>query len=287
LQGISRLAAVEIGLEPSIDEFKTCHKLPTRILTPPRKSRASMEKRYLSAAANGTDVRATSVGDWMPLRVRDALVELLQDHTYAVDLSQDVWVFATGIERLRRFGISDNDIRWMLGKGWLKQGYQINTSNDNGPNLQHSRTLDKRSCFVLTESGVSIAEESTGFIFRNDRDTIPRIDADVNGASAIACRQEQEIEPSWDAERQRLYVGGVLVKEFKMPSPNQSTVLMAFEEEHWPFRIDDPLPCSHDLNPKERLRYTIKSLNKHQKVKAIRFGGDGSGEGIIWESLLV
>ena len=244
-----------------------------------------MNRRYLNAAAKGTDVRVASVCEWIPFRVRDALVELLQDHAYAIDLSQDVWVFATGIERLRRFGISDNDIRWMLGKGWLKHGYQINTSNDNGRNLQHAEFLDERSCFVLTESGVSIAEKSTGFIFRNDRDTIPNLNVDVNGASATACRQE--IEPSWDAERQRLYVGGVLVKEFKVPSPNQSTILMAFDEEHWPCRIDDPLPCSSDVNPKERLRYTIKSLNKHQKVKAIRFHGDGSGEGIIWETLLV
>jgi hypothetical protein len=33
-----------------------------------------------------------------------------------------------------------------------------------------------------------------------------------------------------------------VVKEFKLPAPNQETILTAFQEEGWPPRIDDPLP---------------------------------------------
>jgi hypothetical protein len=63
----------------------------------------------------------------------------------------------------------------------------------------------------------------------------------------------------------------------------QEAILMAFEEEQWPPRIDDPLPGHPDLLPKRRLHDTIKSLNRNQKNSLIRFMGDGTGEGIRWE----
>lgn len=48
-------------------------------------------------------------------------------------------------------------------------------------------------------------------------------------------------------------------------------------------RIDDPLPPVFDIEPKRRLHDTIKSLNRHQKNRLIRFKGDGTGQGIRWE----
>jgi hypothetical protein len=58
---------------------------------------------------------------------------------------------------------------------------------------------------------------------------------------------------------------------------------MAFEEEDWPVRIDDPLPPSPDIDPKTRLSSTIKSLNKNLKNRLVHFMGDGTGEGVMWE----
>jgi hypothetical protein len=63
----------------------------------------------------------------------------------------------------------------------------------------------------------------------------------------------------------------------------QEAILMAFEEEKWPPRIDDPLPGNADLLPKRRLHDTIKSLNRNQKNCLVRFMGDGTGEGVRWE----
>jgi hypothetical protein len=62
-------------------------------------------------------------------------------------------------------------------------------------------------------------------------------------------------------------------------------VLNAFEEEGWPARIDDPLPPHSDQDPKRRLNDTIKCLNRKQVRELLRFHGDGSGEGILWEVL--
>ena len=66
----------------------------------------------------------------------------------------------------------------------------------------------------------------------------------------------------------------------------QVSVLVVFEEECGPLRIFDPLPPQPDLEPKERLRNTIKSLNRKQKTRLIRFMGDGTGEAILWELLV-
>ncbi len=78
-------------------------------------------------------------------------------------------------------------------------------------------------------------------------------------------------------------MNGVLVKRFKGKSHNQELILTAFEEEHWPARIDDPLPPLPDIDPKIRLNNAISRLNQHQKDFHIHFKGDGSGTGIRWE----
>ena len=89
--------------------------------------------------------------------------------------------------------------------------------------------------------------------------------------------------PHWDSSRHELRLGGRLVKQFKQPSPNQETILMAFEEERWPARIDDPLPPVAEQCPKRRLHDAIKCLNRNHKSPLVRFRGDGTGEGIVWE----
>lgn len=60
-------------------------------------------------------------------------------------------------------------------------------------------------------------------------------------------------------------------------------LLTAFEEMEWQTCIDDPLPPSQNQDSKLRLHETIKSLNKRQLVRAIRFRGDGTGTGVRWE----
>jgi hypothetical protein len=89
--------------------------------------------------------------------------------------------------------------------------------------------------------------------------------------------------PTWDRDRQELRWGDKIVKQFKVPSPNQETILAAFAEEQWPPRIDDPLTPQLEQDPKRRLHDTINTLNRNQKNPLIRFFGDGSGQGVRWE----
>jgi hypothetical protein len=93
--------------------------------------------------------------------------------------------------------------------------------------------------------------------------------------------------PCWDAENRRLWLGTCLVKEFRQPAPNQTTLLDVFQEEGWAGgRIDDPLPRAKDEGEKDakrRLHETVKNLNRGLKPGTIRFRGDGTGQGIAWE----
>lgn len=79
-------------------------------------------------------------------------------------------------------------------------------------------------------------------------------------------------------------VGGSLIKQFIWPAENQELILAAFEEQGWPTRIDDPLPLRDGVCPKRRLHDTIKCLNRKRIVAHIRFAGDGTGQGVRWES---
>ncbi len=93
--------------------------------------------------------------------------------------------------------------------------------------------------------------------------------------------------PFWDASNRRLWLGELLVKEFRRPATNQITVLWVFQEEGWTgSHIDDPLPrddLDTDADAKRRLHDTIRNLNRGMLAGTIRFHGDGTGEGVIWE----
>lgn len=87
----------------------------------------------------------------------------------------------------------------------------------------------------------------------------------------------------WDAARRELSCGGQLIKQFRMLAANQERLLAAFEESSWIDIIDDPLPPAGDLEPKERLRATVKSLNSGHKKRLIRFHVCGAGTQVVWK----
>ncbi len=87
-------------------------------------------------------------------------------------------------------------------------------------------------------------------------------------------------KPNWNPDRLELAVRGQVIRAIRSRNVagNVVRVLDTFEELAWPDRIDDPLPGGAD---EERLRDTVKSLNKD--LSGIRFRADGTGKGIIWD----
>lgn len=134
---------------------------------------------------------------------------------------------------------------------------------------------DEGACFVLTRAGT----------FRAKANPDDPMDFRLCSDDALIPMAEYSI-PQWDHQARILRVGGRIVKRFKRPSPNQEIVLMAFEEEGWPRRIDDPLSPNGEIDPKRRLHDTIKGLNRHQENQLLHFSGDGRGEGVCWVVLV-
>ncbi len=202
---------------------------------------------------------------------------LYQAHSYARDVGSTPWAFAVEIRPLLQAGMTRTDFRWLIHKGYALHALEID-SNDRTQREFRSEgiaTFGKRSCFCLTESGANFVTS----LFQGQSGS-PTSDSP-------SCAQETlkgtELQIEWDGERHQFFVNGQLVKEYKVPSPNQETILSAFQEDSWPIRIDDPLPPTGQVDGKRRLHDTIKSLNRNQKQPLIRFIGDGTGTGVRWE----
>jgi len=218
------------------------------------------------------------------IRARRGLVHLLEARQYADDAGCSVWNFAVEMAELRVAGLHSSDFRWLICKGLLEHAREVVSDDDTrrfraGPRLRFGRN----SCFVLTTAGVEFARSMLAHAKRDGhRRRLHARVRDRGPTDGGGLRAAPGAIPVWDRDRQELRLGGVVVKQFKVPAVNQERILAAFEEEGWPVRIDDPLPPVYDQDPKIRLHDTIVSLNRNQKHPLIRFYGDGTGQGVRW-----
>ncbi|HEX5444104.1 MAG TPA: hypothetical protein VFW87_09765 [Pirellulales bacterium] len=104
-----------------------------------------------------------------------------------------------------------------------------------------------------------------------------------HSAPAYAPAPRRDV-PYYDARRRQLWYNGKPVKRLVQPSANQEAILMAFQEEGWPDEgIFDPLRPNGDTQPAKRLRDTLAALNGHHQTPGVlRFGSDGTGQGVRW-----
>lgn len=86
-------------------------------------------------------------------RHQGGLEILLAAHDYAADLDRDVWDFAVEIDELRRAGLHNADIRWLVHKGLLEHAHERVAGTGDGREFRQDcrLLLRRRSCFVLTE----------------------------------------------------------------------------------------------------------------------------------------
>ena len=196
-----------------------------------------------------------------------ALTRLVDAYRYAQQLKRDIWDFALELPALESTGCGRSDLRWLLCKGQALHGVERTATGDSKRKFEIGLNLSiqAESCFVLTAKGYRWAVE------------------ELSRTRSLNLRQQADPpSPVWDGENHEFRLGAQLIKRFRLPSPNQERVLMAFQEEGWPSRIDDPLPPRSDIDPKRRLHDTIKSLNRNQKQPLVRFHGDGTGQGVRW-----
>jgi hypothetical protein len=110
----------------------------------------------------------------------------------------------------------------------------------------------------------------------------------TGGKEMAVIRQQVEalaVAPHWNPGRRELRYGEELIKRFRGSARNQELVLAVFQELGWPECIDDPLPPQDEIDSKQRLQTTIKSLNRNRRAKLIGFHGNGTGTQIYWEAV--
>jgi len=242
--------------------------------------------------------------------VRAALALLAKAHAYSRDVNCNPWEFAVEIARLLALGATACDLRWLVDKGCIHHAREVTVANDTYRRFEPARNLafSPQTCFIATDAGLWLAGDEWGTVpILASPSVYPRADGgeakmrlaplpvrfvrrDGDCPSFCALREAggkigtvPVNMPHWDGVRRVLTVGGRVVKRYRVPSPCQQAILVVFQEEGWPARIDDPLTPLPDHCPKERLRATIKHLNSSQENRLLRFRGDGTGKGIVWE----
>jgi hypothetical protein len=190
----------------------------------------------------------------------------------ARDLETASSEFAVEIHQLYAAGATSTDLRWLIAKGFTEHLLEIVRKDGQSRSFHHPHGLafTDQSCFVLTEAGCQLAILKT------------------SAANVVSQLRSpgSTIVPKWDGIVRQLSVSGRLVKQFRLPAKNQETILMALEEDGWPPRIDDPLPARNGGDRRARLHDAIKGLNRNQINKLLSFGGDGTGCGVMWKTLV-
>jgi len=243
------------------------------------------------------------------------LAHLLRAFDYAADAGGDPWEFAVEIGDLRAAGMTASEFRWLVAKGIVQHGHETSLYGDTHRTFRScgGLTFLETTSFILTPAGAALVRDSlvaaadvspppaagaapevaasfhvpTTVIHGPHRgpDVRPRILQPADALQLVARRFPPDLTPIWEARTRELRVGGLLVKQFRVPASNQEYVLSAFQEEDWPPCIDDPLPMKSEISPKRRLHNVINRLNGRQVVPVLRFHGTGNGEGIAWEFL--
>ena len=200
--------------------------------------------------SGGGNGGALELGGVQHSGITSAAISSLARSAYVVYLDRDA-----GAERLssgsKRRGTGDSEGRLLLTDAGRRLGRYI-----------------RKACSTCSASG--------------DDATMRCVQAIGLGPSF--CVANGQLVPYWDGRTSHLWAGPVLVKHFCKRAPNQMRLLDAFEQANWTSRIDDPLPSGdYDADPKQRLRDTIKDLNSSLHTRVIRFRGDGTGRGVLWE----
>ena len=252
---------------------------------------SSVPKGVAVAAALPRDNETKNVDLACEPAIAQALRLLRHAGHLADDCARPRVEFAVSLGELRWAGVSAADLRWLLEKRlvvhwWLPAPDAETRKLVEAPN---DAMLSERSCLCLTDAGVRVAESLEGRargVPHNDGNNSELASNDFLIRGPHFLRESGEAfagPPSWDSERHELWCGSVLIKRFKWRASNQERILAAFEEEGWPARIDDPLPPRAEIDSKRRLGDTIKCLNRNHLAAILKFVGDGSGQGVIWE----
>jgi hypothetical protein len=206
--------------------------------------------------------------------LRATLQNLFRLNAYAKQNRMSLNHFAVPMSDFQLWGHSEMQLRVLVMEGVLLHLREttVHTSRSRQFEKGGLHSFGKTSCFLLSDT----QDETLGGLLASN-------EIEYRGHAATPALDLASTLPIWDPRKRKLMFYGMLVKHFRCPAHNQETILSAFQEEEWLPRISDPLPPISSSDSKQRLHDTIRSLNRNQANPLIKFGGDGTGEGIVWE----
>jgi hypothetical protein len=217
----------------------------------------------------------TLLTELFPAQALPALKELLFGHECSERLGADRWNFAIELESLSRLGLTNTVLRLLERQGHAEHANETTRARSRSRSFRPAglRIALDTACVVLTAAGATFTREWIASCANPG--AVPEQSAPSRGVAG---------RPRWDNTAGELWFAGDVVKRLMRPAPNQRLILQAFQEDHWPRAIDDPLRVDPNLDPAKRLRDTIDNLNRHVLRRLIRFSGTGNGTGIRWEA---
>ena len=134
-------------------------------------------------------------------RLEAALEALLEAFDCAEDVGSEQWEFAVAIRDLRRLGLNDTDLRWLVRKQFVEHAREVTVHGINGREFRPTGdlTFSKRTCFVLTAAGVATA--------RSLHDGQPSSSAQVQCSGVTYLSATEPRLPLWDPERRKAAPG--------------------------------------------------------------------------------
>jgi hypothetical protein len=209
----------------------------------------------------------------VPARVCQSLLFMRETYAYATEFCLSEWEDPLGMETLRRWGLHVADIGQFLQDGLVEHGLEASRPGRKKRSVEptFSRVLSSKSCFVLTQKGLILANEC----------------ARAAGLAEMDVDKPKATRPQWNRQLKELrYLQNLLVKDFsRQPGSNQEALLSAFQTRGWCRCIANPFVDDGNVDPKSRFMEAVKDLNGHQVHRLIRFRR--VGEECIWQPFLV
>jgi hypothetical protein len=227
----------------------------------------------MSRKIPGNTVSETELPE--PQRLLWHLVVLWKAWHCAQSTGTDPWQHAVELEELQSENCTRVELRWLIQQGYLSHAVERLQLGSNERQFDPIRNLSvpQGTCFVLTPAGVEWLRGQMGGRCRESVAT-PETGGEAGPRAA----------PVWDRARRQLRWGTGVIKQLRHLARDQEEILEAFEQQHWPQRISNPLPRRPHSNSKQRLRNTVDNLNRNHRLRRIRFRTDGN-LGVIWEAV--
>ncbi len=131
-----------------------------------------------------------------------ALQKLARALQFSHDCDRPKWDFAVELLDLEQMGVSHDELRWLIGKGFVDHAREVFSKGGTGRAFDSlgGYTFTEHSCFVITESGSSWYNQSESWLNRAPcaaTQMIERPQAEESGSTEVE-------KPFWDSQRHEL-----------------------------------------------------------------------------------